>query len=176
MGIEAQREAINRFAQTEGFEVIAEHVEVESGKGSDAIDHRPKLAAALSQARKARGPILVAKLDRLSRDVHFISGLMTEKVPFVVAELGADADPFMLHLYAAFAERERRLISLRTKEALARKKAQGTSWAIPIWPSRNISAGKLPAPMLRRSRPTSFRTSSRYRQAASHRCAALREH
>jgi DNA invertase Pin-like site-specific DNA recombinase len=67
----------------------------------------------------------VAKLDRLSRDVHFISGLMTHKTPFIVAELGADADPFMLHLYAALAEKERRLISQRTKDALAAKKAQG---------------------------------------------------
>ncbi len=67
----------------------------------------------------------MAKLDRLSRDVHFISGLMTHRTPFIVAELGADADPFMLHLYAALAEKERRLISQRTKDALAAKKAQG---------------------------------------------------
>jgi DNA invertase Pin-like site-specific DNA recombinase len=67
----------------------------------------------------------VAKLDRLSRDVHFISGLMTHKTPFIVAELGADADPFMLHLYAALSEKERAMISRRTKDALAAKKAQG---------------------------------------------------
>src|SRR5262249_4112211 len=76
-------------------------------------------------ARHHQAPIIVAKLDRLSRDVHFISGLMTHKTPFIVAELGADADPFMLHLYAALAEKERRLISQRTKDALAAKKAQG---------------------------------------------------
>src|SRR5260370_6551846 len=68
---------------------------------------------------------MVAKLDRLSRDVHFISGLMAHKTPFIVAELGADADPFMLHLYAALAEKERAMISRRTKDALAAKKAQG---------------------------------------------------
>jgi DNA invertase Pin-like site-specific DNA recombinase len=67
----------------------------------------------------------VAKLDRLSRDVAFISGLMAQRVPFVVTELGADADPFMLHIYAALAEKERALISERTRAALARKKAQG---------------------------------------------------
>ena len=67
----------------------------------------------------------MAKLDRLSRDVHFISGLMIHRIPFIVAELGADADPFMLHLYAALAEKERRLISQRTRDALAAKKAQG---------------------------------------------------
>jgi DNA invertase Pin-like site-specific DNA recombinase len=68
----------------------------------------------------------VAKLDRLSRDVAFVAGLMAEKVPFIVAELGRDAYPFMLHLYAALAEKERRLISERTRSALAAKRAQGT--------------------------------------------------
>jgi DNA invertase Pin-like site-specific DNA recombinase len=69
--------------------------------------------------------MLVAKLDRLSRDVAFVAALMAQRVPFIVAELGADADPFMLHLYAALAEKERRLISERTKAALAARKAQG---------------------------------------------------
>lgn len=77
-------------------------------------------------ARKERCPVVVAKLDRLSRDVAFISGLMTSRVPFIVAELGVDADPFMLHLYAALAEKERTLISERTKAALAARKAKGT--------------------------------------------------
>src|SRR5947207_1424370 len=67
----------------------------------------------------------MAKLDRLYRDVAFVSGLMAQRVPFIVAELGRDADPFMLHLYAALAEKERRLISDRTKAALAAKKAAG---------------------------------------------------
>jgi len=125
LGIEAQREAIARFANTEGCKVVSEVVEVETGKGADALDRRPQLAAALSQARKAKAAVCVAKLDRLSRDVHFISGLMAQRVPFVVAELGADADPCMLHLYAALAEKERKLISERTRLALAAKKAQG---------------------------------------------------
>jgi DNA invertase Pin-like site-specific DNA recombinase len=68
----------------------------------------------------------VAKLDRLSRDVAFIAGLMAQRVPFIVAELGADADPFMLHLYAALAEKERRLIGERTRSALSARKSQGT--------------------------------------------------
>src|SRR5262249_31794401 len=76
-------------------------------------------------ARKAKCSVLVSKLDRLSRDVAFVSGLMAQRVPFIVAELGRDADPFMLHLYAALAEKERRLISERTKAALAIKKANG---------------------------------------------------
>jgi DNA invertase Pin-like site-specific DNA recombinase len=69
----------------------------------------------------------VAKLDRLSCDFHFISGLMAHKTPFIVAELRADADPFMLHLYAALAEKERAMISRRTKDALAAKRAQGVA-------------------------------------------------
>lgn len=131
LGIEAQRAALARFAEAEGIEIVAEHVEVESGKGSDALARRPELAAALAAARKARCPVIVAKLCRLSRDVHFISGLMAEKVPFIVAELGADADPFMIHLYAALAEKERNLIAQRTREALAEKKAHGTRLGNP---------------------------------------------
>src|SRR5215470_2734564 len=131
LGVEVQKNAIKRFAEAEGFDLIAEFVEVETGKGADALDRRPQLAAALAQARKEKCPVLVAKLDRLSRDVHFISGLMAHRVPFIVAELGADADPFMLHLYAALAEKERALISARTKAALAAKKASGAKLGNP---------------------------------------------
>ena len=125
LGIEAQRAAVTQFLAAHGLERIAEFVEVETGKGADALDRRPVLAAALAAARKAKVPIVVAKLDRLSRDVHFVSGLMAHRVPFVVAELGPDIDPFMLHIYAAVAEKERALISQRTRAALAAKKAQG---------------------------------------------------
>lgn len=125
LGLEAQREAIARFAAAEGFEIVAELVEVETGKGSDALERRPQLAAALAKARKLRCPVIVSKLDRLSRDVAFIAGLMVQRVPFIVTELGADADPFTLHLFAALAEKERRLISQRTKAALQAAKARG---------------------------------------------------
>jgi DNA invertase Pin-like site-specific DNA recombinase len=127
LGLEAQQAALSRFAEQEGFELAGSFVEVETGKGADALERRPQLAAALAAAKKNKGPIMVAKLDRLSRDVHFISGLMAQRVPFIVAELGADADPFMLHLYAALAEKERSLISKRTKEALAAAKARGVT-------------------------------------------------
>src|SRR5205823_10735441 len=76
--------------------------------------------------RAKRCPVIVAKLDRLSRDVAFVASQMAQRVPFIVAELGADADPFMLHLYAALAEKERRLIAERTQSALAARKAQGS--------------------------------------------------
>jgi DNA invertase Pin-like site-specific DNA recombinase len=131
LGIEAQRAAVLRFAEAEGMNLVGERTEVETGKGADALERRPELAAALAEARKAKCPVLVAKLDRLSRDVHFISGLMSHRVPFIVAELGADADPFMLHLYAALAEKERSLISARTRAALAAKKAQGVKLGNP---------------------------------------------
>jgi DNA invertase Pin-like site-specific DNA recombinase len=132
LGIEAQRETVTRFAALEGFELVAEFVEIETGKGADALDRRPQLAAVLAAAGRARKcPVIVAKLDRLSRDVAFISGLMAQRVPFIVAELGRDADPFMLHLYAALAEKERRLISERTRSALQARKAQGASLGNP---------------------------------------------
>lgn len=133
LGIQGQREAIERFASAEGMTVSAFFEEHETGKGVDALERRPKLSAALAAARKlGKGtPVVVAKLDRLSRDVAFISGLMSQRVPFVVAELGADADPFMLHLYAALAEKERALISERTRVALAAAKAKGTKLGNP---------------------------------------------
>jgi DNA invertase Pin-like site-specific DNA recombinase len=131
LGIEAQRATVERFAQSENIRIIVEFVEAETGKGADALDRRPQLAAALAAAKTARCCVLVSKLDRLSRDVAFVAGLMAQRVPFIVAELGRDADPFMLHLYAALAEKERRLISERTKAALAIRKASGTKLGNP---------------------------------------------
>jgi DNA invertase Pin-like site-specific DNA recombinase len=125
LGIEAQRAAIERFAEAESLTIIEEYAEFETGKGADALDRRPQLAAALASAKKAKCSIVVSKLDRLSRDVAFVAGLMAQRVPFIVAELGRDADPFMLHLYAALAEKERRVISERTTAALHAKKAGG---------------------------------------------------
>jgi DNA invertase Pin-like site-specific DNA recombinase len=125
LGLADQRAAITRFAAAEGMDIIAEHVEVETGKGADALDRRPVLREALAQARKAKAAVCVAKLDRLSRSVAFIAGLMSQRVPFIVAELGVDADPFMLHVYAALAEKERAMIAERTRAALAQRWAQG---------------------------------------------------
>jgi DNA invertase Pin-like site-specific DNA recombinase len=83
------------------------------------------LREALAQAKKLKAPVIVSKLCRLSRDVAFISGLMARGVPFIVAQLGPDVDPFMLHIYAALGEQERRMIGQRTKEALQAKKVRG---------------------------------------------------
>ena len=131
LGIEAQRQSLQQFAKAEGLEVIREFVEVETGKGSDALDRRPQLKAALAVAKRLKCHVAVSKLDRLSRDVHFISGLMAHRVPFVVAELGADVDPFVLHLFAALAEKERSLISTRTRQALAAAQARGVTLGSP---------------------------------------------
>jgi DNA invertase Pin-like site-specific DNA recombinase len=126
LGLEAQREALERFAGAEGFLVTKVFVEVETGKGSDALDRRPQLAEALAAARRSKCSVAVAKLDRLSRDVHFISGLMAHRVPFLVAELGPEVDPFILHLFAALAQKERAMIAARTRDALRRAKSRGT--------------------------------------------------
>ena len=130
------------FAEAEGFVLVAEFVEAETGKGADALDRRPQLAAALAAGRSRKCPVIVAKLDRLSRDVAFIAGLMAQRVPFIVAELGADADPFMLHIYAALAEKERRLISERTRSALAARKAKGARLGNPTNAAEALAIGR----------------------------------
>jgi DNA invertase Pin-like site-specific DNA recombinase len=124
-GLDAQRAAIEDFAAREGLSVEEWFMEAESGSGSDALEKRLQLGAAIAAARKRRAPVLVAKLDRLSRDVHFISGLMAHRVEFIVTSLGRQADPFILHLYAALTEKERTLISERTKAGLQAAKRRG---------------------------------------------------
>ena len=138
LGLEAQQNAIKTFCAQHGYNIEAEYREVETGKGADALERRPELATAMKFARKlgkgskARAaPVIIAKLDRLSRDVHFISGLMVQRVPFIVTELGPDVDPFMLHIHAAVAEKERNRIAQRTKEALAAAKARGQQLGNP---------------------------------------------
>jgi DNA invertase Pin-like site-specific DNA recombinase len=129
LGLDAQMNTVANFCAIEGFEVAAEFQDVASGKLP--IEARPGLAAALKLAAKLKCPVVVSKLDRLSRDVAFISGLMSRGVPFIVAELGADTDPFVLHLYAALSEKERKLISQRTKEGLAIVKSRGVQLGNP---------------------------------------------
>ena len=120
----AKEAAPARFCAAESYEVVQIFTEIETAKGADALERRPQLKSALNRASAYRSPIVVAKLDRLSRDVAFISGLMAQGVPFIVTEI-PNADPFMLHIYAAVAEQERTKISERTKAALAAAKARG---------------------------------------------------
>jgi hypothetical protein len=181
LGIEAQRSAVARFAEAEGFTITPEFIEVETGKGADALDRRPELAAALATGRAKRCPVIVAKLDRLSRDVAFVASLMAQRVPFIVAELGVDADPFMLHLYAALAEKERRLIAERTRSALAGEEGWRSSAGEPAqwarggcaWQegsSRDCEALRCEHPADHRSDPPNWR-----RGSAQHRCCVERE-
>ena len=122
LGLEAQQATVQRFAAAEAFTLARSFVEIESG----ADDERPQLMAAMAEARRLRCPLMVAKLDRLSRDTHFVTGLMKHgKVQIVIAELGLNAEPFTIEIMAAVAAQERRLISRRTKDALAAAKARG---------------------------------------------------
>jgi DNA invertase Pin-like site-specific DNA recombinase len=142
LGLDAQRAAIARFAEAERLDVTQVYEEVETGSGTDALERRPNLAAALKAARKVKAPVLVAKLDRLSRDVHFISGLMTQRVEFIVCDLGRQPDPFVLHLYAALAEKERGMISARTKARLAAAAARGTKLGMARKPKKEQRANR----------------------------------
>tara|TARA_Y100000592_G_C5479863_1_gene324653 strand:+ start:766 stop:1446 length:681 start_codon:yes stop_codon:yes gene_type:complete len=128
LGLEAQRQAIYSFCKTEGMTIIGNFMDVESG----GKDEREGLHNALMVAKENDATIVVAKLDRLSREVHYISGLMKEGVPFVSAELGKDVPSFMLHIYASFAELERSMIRKRVKESLAVAKSKGVKLGTSI--------------------------------------------
>lgn len=125
LGLEAQREAVARYVAANGVDLIGEHIEVETGKGANALSKRPELVAALATAKREKAGLIIAKLDRLARNVHFISGLMETGVEFAVADM-PNADRFQLHLFAALAEKEAEVISQRTKAALAAAKERGT--------------------------------------------------
>ncbi len=120
LGLEAQREAVATFATRRGITLLAEYVEIESGKKDD----RPQLATALAHARRTGAVLLIAKLDRLARSVAFLSALMESGADFKAVDM-PDANRFVLHIMAAVAEFEREQISARTKAALAAAKARG---------------------------------------------------
>ena len=120
LGLEAQQEAVRRYVEGVGGVLVAEHIEVESGKCST----RPILAEAIAACRRKRGVLVIAKLDRLSRSVAFTSALMESDVEFVACDMPA-ANRLMLHLMSAFAEHEAQMISERTIAALAAAKARG---------------------------------------------------
>ena len=122
LGVEAQRAAVDQFLASSHGTLVAEYVEVESGSGKA----RPILVQSIAQSRKAGATLLIAKLDRLARNVAFVSSLMESGVEFVAAD-APYANRLMIHILAAFAEHERLLISDRTKAALAAAKARGVS-------------------------------------------------
>jgi DNA invertase Pin-like site-specific DNA recombinase len=132
LGLAAQRFDIEAFGQREGFSVRFWHQDVQTGAGADVLLLRPGLATALKEAKSARCPLIVSRLDRLSRNVHFISGLMEHRVHFIVAALGKDHDDLTLHIYASLAEQERKLISERNKAAAAARKRKGLKFGLAL--------------------------------------------
>lgn len=120
LGLDAQAEAVAMFVASRPHEIIGTFTEVESGKRND----RPKLAEAIALCKKHKATLLIAKLDRLARNVHFISGLMEAGVDFVAVD-NPHATRLMVHLLAAVAEHEREMISQRTRDALQAAKARG---------------------------------------------------
>jgi DNA invertase Pin-like site-specific DNA recombinase len=122
LGLAAQRHEIEAFGTREGFSIKSWYQDIQTGAGADALLLRPGLAAALKDAKLTRCPLIVSRLDRLSRNVHFISGLMEHRVHFIVAAFGINCADFVLHMFASVAEQERKMISERIKAALARAK------------------------------------------------------
>jgi len=120
LGLDAQKQAVSEFLSQFGGEVIAEFVEVESGKRAD----RPEFTKAADYAELANATVLVAKLDRLSRDLHFITNLQKQGIKFKLCDL-PEIDQLTIHILAAMAEHEARMISMRTKQALQVAKARG---------------------------------------------------
>ena len=124
LGLDAQRQTVSQYLSGCTRTVLAEFVEIETGKGANALEKRPQLRLALELCRKSGATLLIAKLDRLARNVHFVSGLMESKVKFVACDL-PEANQLTIHMVAAFAEHEARRISERTRDALAAAKARG---------------------------------------------------
>lgn len=124
LGLEAQRLAVAGYLNGGRWELLAEFKEVETGKGSNALQTRPKLREALELCRRERATLLVAKLDRLARNVHFLSGLEESGVKFVAADM-PEVNTLTINVLAAVAQDERDRISQRTKDALAAAKARG---------------------------------------------------
>ncbi len=121
LGLDAQRRAVDEYLCGLGLKPVVEYVEVESGRRND----RPELARALAACRKQGARLIIAKLDRLARNVAFVSGLMESGVDFVACDMPT-ANRLTIHILAAVAEHEREMISERTKAALASAKARGT--------------------------------------------------
>jgi DNA invertase Pin-like site-specific DNA recombinase len=127
LGLEAQRESVTTYAKAAGLGVIAEFVETETGTNKKA---RPQLAKALKEAKARRAVLLIAKIDRLARNVRFVAELMEAGVDFVAVDM-PDANRLTVHIIAALAEHEARLISVRTKDALGAAKRRGVRLGNP---------------------------------------------
>jgi DNA invertase Pin-like site-specific DNA recombinase len=137
LGLQAQQEAVAGFCRQRGWEIVAEFTEVESGKR----DNRPQLAIALKRSRLTGARLVIAKLDRLSRNVAFLASLQESGAKFIAADM-PEADEFTVHILAAVAQRERKLTSERTMAALAAAKARGIRLGNPNGAEAIRRAGK----------------------------------
>jgi len=126
LGLEAQQACVADFARYGQHEIVAAYQEVETGKRTD----RPELTKAIAHSKRTKATLIIAKLDRLARNVHFLSGLMESRVDFVCCD-NPHANRLTLHILAAVAEDEARRISERTKAALAAYKARGGKLGTP---------------------------------------------
>jgi DNA invertase Pin-like site-specific DNA recombinase len=124
LGLDAQREAVARYLNGGDWELVGEFTETETGKGANALEKRPQLRAALELCKRRGATLIIAKLDRLARNVHFVSGLLETGCDFVAADM-PQANKVMIQMHAVMAEWERDQISKRTKDALAAAKARG---------------------------------------------------
>ncbi len=124
LGLAAQELTVKNYLNTGNFEVVGSFTEVETGKGSNALDRRPQLREALALCKRHKATLVIAKLDRLARNVHFISGLLETGIDFVAADM-PNANKTMLQLFSVMSEWERDAIALRTRQALAAAKSRG---------------------------------------------------
>jgi DNA invertase Pin-like site-specific DNA recombinase len=144
LGLEAQKNTINQFLASSPYELVSEYVEIESGRKTDK--RRPQLRAALEQCEREGATLMIAKLDRLTRNVGFLTTLLDRQVPIMALDMPNLQDPamsrFILQLMANVAELERAQISERTKKALAARKARGMTLGSPT-PANGAQAGGL---------------------------------
>ncbi len=151
LGLDAQRKMVTDFVAANGGEIVKEYTEIESGKCSD----RPELAQAIRHASLVGGRLLVGKLDRLSRDLHFILSLQKCNIDFQVADLPG-CDSFTIHIYGALAQRERELIASRTKAGLAAAKARGVKLGTNNLPTELIHEASARGVEIRRQNADNF--------------------
>ena len=162
LGLEAQQSAVEQYCNGK-YQIVNSYIEVESGKRNN----RPKLLAALEECKKKGSTLIIAKLDRLGRNVAFIANLMEAKVEFIACD-NPHANRLMLHIMAAFAEHEREMISKRTKEALKAAKMRGVKLGNPAISEHNKSAGLKAAKSFELIIKTLLSKNKTVRQIASH--------
>jgi DNA invertase Pin-like site-specific DNA recombinase len=129
LGLEAQQATVAAYLNGGPWRLVGEFQEIETGKGANALDRRPQLRAALDLCKKQKATLIIAKLDRLARNVHFVSGLLETHVEFVAADM-PHAGKEMIQMHSVMSEWERDQISKRTRDALAAAKARGVKLGV----------------------------------------------